>query len=151
MATKWDPLVLKYQRRSQQELAAVANLRRLLSETEQNREKVMERQQHLRAQLTVQNSCDIGDWRVLKTFLADLDTLRNQCEGRIFELKDTIRLALLEHAKTDALVQKYEHLQKQNLEKVRRDRERIETDALDEWAVQSHSRAVLARDLHNPT
>ncbi|MDG2461224.1 MAG: hypothetical protein P8M73_10130 [Luminiphilus sp.] len=151
MTTKWDPLVLKYQRRSQQELAAIANLRRLLSETEQNREKVMERQHNLRAQLTAHNTCDIGDWRVLKAFLSDLDTLRNQCEGRIFELKDGVRMALAAHAKTDALVQKYEHLQSQSVDKVRRDRERLETDALDEWAVQSHSRAVLARDLHNST
>lgn len=151
MATKWDPLVVKYQRRSHKELAVVANLRGLLTETEQNRKKVMERQQHLRSQLTSQNSCDIGDWRVLKAFLSDLDALRNQCEGRIFELKEDIRLALSEHAKTEALVQKYEHLQGQSLEKVRRDRERLETDALDEWAVQSHSRTVLARDLHNPT
>ena len=150
MATKWDPLVLKYQRQSQHEMAAIAALRRLLSETEQNREKVMERQQNLRAQLTSQNQCDIGEWRVLKAFLADLDVLRNQCEGRIVECREEIRMALEAHAKTDALVQKYEHLQSQTLEKVRQHRERLETDALDEWAVQSHSRSVLARDLHNP-
>ena len=150
MVTKWDPLVLKYQQRSRQELAAITTLRRLLSETEQNREKVMERQQQLRAQLSSQKHCDIADWRVLKAFLADLDTLRNQCEGRILEFREEIRIAVAAHARTDALVQKYEHLQSQSINKVRRHRERLETDALDEWAVQSHSRAILAQDLHNP-
>lgn len=150
MATKWDPLVLKYQRQSQRELGAIVALRRLLAETEQNRQKVIERQQNLRSQLTSQKQCDIGDWRVLKAFLSDLDVLRNQCEGRIFEFREEIRVALVAHGKTEALVQKYEHLQSQTIEKVRHHRERLETDALDEWAVQSHSRAVLARDLHNP-
>ena len=46
MGTKWDPLVLKYHRRNQQELGRLAELRRHLKETEANRDKVAERQQY---------------------------------------------------------------------------------------------------------
>ena len=46
------------------------------------------------------------------------------------------------------ILQKYEHLQQQTLNTRRIYRERQETDALDEWAVQSYARSDLARDLH---
>ena len=49
MGTKWDPLVLKYERRYQQELARLSELRRHLKETEANRDKVAERQQYFAA------------------------------------------------------------------------------------------------------
>jgi len=79
MATKWDPLVQKYKRRNQQELAQLADLQRHLRETEANRDKVAERQQYFRQQLSVNTRQEITDWRVMKAFLADLDALRNNC------------------------------------------------------------------------
>ena len=79
MATKWDPLVQKYKRRCQQELSGLAELRRHVRETEANRDKVAERQQHFRQQLNSNTRREIADWRVMKSFLADLDALRNNC------------------------------------------------------------------------
>lgn len=147
MATKWDPLVQKYRRRNQQELSRLAELRRHLRETETNRDKVAERQQHFRQQLTVNTRQEIADWRVMKSFLADLDVLRNNCEGQLMELRDLIGRAQQQNQKTLQVLQKYEHLQQQTLDTRRMQRERIEIDAIDEWAVQSYARADLARDL----
>jgi len=148
MATKWDPLVQKYKRRNQQELAQLADLQRHLRETEANRDKVAERQQYFRQQLSVNTRQEITDWRVMKAFLADLDALRNNCEGQLMELRELIRRAQEQNQKTMQVLQKYEHLQQQTLDARRLHRERIEIDAIDEWAVQSFARADLARDLH---
>ena len=148
MATKWDPLVKKYQRRHQQELSDLADLRRHLRETEANRDKVAERQQYFRQQLSVNTRQEITDWRVMKSFLADLDGLRNNCEGQLMQLRELIQRAQQQNQKTLQVLQKYEHLQQQTLNSRRAHRERIEIDAIDEWAVQSYARADLARDLH---
>ncbi|MEL0138176.1 MAG: hypothetical protein VW806_11935 [Halieaceae bacterium] len=148
MATKWDPLVQKYQRRHQQELSGLADLRRHLRETEANRDKVAERQQYFRQQLAVNTRQEIADWRVMKSFLADLDGLRNNCEGQLMQLRDLIQRAQQQNQKTLQVLQKYEHLQQQTLSNRRAHRERIEIDAIDEWAVQSYARTDLARDLH---
>ena len=148
MATKWDPLVQKYKRRNQQELAQLADLQRHLRETEANRDKVAERQQYFRQQLSVNTRQEITDWRVMKAFLADLDALRNNCEGQLMELRELIRRAQQQNQKTMQGLQKYEHLQQQTLDARRLHRERIEIDAIDEWAVQSFARSDLARDLH---
>ena len=148
MATKWDPLVKKYQRRHQQELSDLADLRRHLRETEANRDKVAERQQYFRQQLSVNTRQEIADWRVMKSFLADLDGLRNNCEGQLMQLRELIQRAQQQNQKTLQVLQKYEHLQQQTLNSRRAHRERIEIDAIDEWAVQSYARADLARDLH---
>jgi len=126
----------------------LAELRRHLREAETNRDKVAERQQHFRQQLTVNTRQEIADWRVMKSFLADLDVLRNNCEGQLMELRDLIGRAQQQNQKTLQVLQKYEHLQQQTLDTRRMQRERIEIDAIDEWAVQSYARADLARDLH---
>ena len=121
MATKWDPLVLKYQRQNQQELGRLTELRRHLKETESNRDKVAERQTHFRRQLHT-------------------NTLR--------EIRELIDRAQAQNQRTAQILQKYEHLQQQTLNARRIYRERHEIDALDEWAVQSYARSDLARDLH---
>jgi flagellar biosynthesis chaperone FliJ len=148
MATKWDPLVLKYQRQNQQELGRLTELRRYLKETESNRDKVAERQMHFRRQLHTNTLREIDDWRVMKSFLADLDLLRNNCEGQLTEIRELIGRAQAQNQRTAQILQKYEHLQQQTLNTRRIHRERKETDALDEWAVQSYARSDLARDLH---
>ena len=139
MATKWDPLVQKYKRRCQQELSRLAELRRHVRETEANRDKVAERQQHFRQQLHSNTRREIADWR---------DALRNNCEGQLMELKELTQRAQHQNRQTTQLLQKYEHLQQQTLDARRMHRERVEVDAIDEWAVQSYARADLARDLH---
>ncbi len=148
MATKWDPLVLKYQRQYKQELGRLTELRRYLKETESNRDKVAERQTHFRRQLHTNTLREIDDWRVMKSFLADLDILRNNCEGQLFEIRELIGRAQEQNQRTAQILQKYEHLQKQTLNSRRVHLERLETDSLDEWAVQSYARSDLARDLH---
>ena len=148
MATKWDPLVLKYQRQNQQELGRLTELRRHLKETESNRDKVVERQTHFRRQLHTNTLREIDDWRVMKSFLADLDVLRNNCEGQLTEIRELIGRAQAQNQRTAQVLQKYEHLQQQTLNSRRIYRERQEADALDEWAVQSYARSDLARDLH---
>ena len=148
MATKWDPLVLKYQRQYQQELGRLTELRRHLKETESNRDKVAERQMHFRRQLHTNTLREIEEWRVMKSFLADLDILRNNCEGQLIEVKELIGRAQEQNQRTAQILQKYEHLQQQTLNSRRLHRERRETDSLDEWAVQSYARSDLARDLH---
>ena len=148
MATKWDPLVLKYQRQNQQELGRLTELRRHLKETESNRDKVAERQMHFRRQLHTNTLREIDDWRVMKSFLADLDILRNNCEGQLIEIRELIDRAQAQNQGTAQILQKYEHLQQQPLHARRIYRERHEIDALDEWAVQSYARSDLARDLH---
>ena len=148
MATKWDPLVLKHQRQYQWELARLAELRRQLRETESNRDKVAERQTHFRRQLHTNTLREIDDWRVMKSFLADLDILRNTCEGQLIEIRELIGRAQEQNQRTAQILQKYEHLQQQALNSRRIYRERRETDSLDEWAVQSYARSDLARDLH---
>ncbi len=148
MATKWDPLVLKYQRQYQQELGRLTELRRHLKETESNRDKVAERQMHFRRQLHTNTLREIDDWRVMKSFLADLDILRNNCEGQLIEVRELICRAQEQNQRTVKVLQKYEHLQEQTLTSRRIHRERQETDSLDEWAVQSYARSDLARDLH---
>jgi flagellar biosynthesis chaperone FliJ len=148
MATKWDPLVLKYQRQNQQELGRLTELRRHLKETESNRDKVAERQMHFRRQLHTNTLREIDDWRVMKSFLADLDILRNNCEGQLIEIRELIDRAQAQNQGTAQILQKYEHLQQQTLNARRIYRERHEIDALDEWAVQSYARSDLARDLH---
>ena len=90
MVTKWDPLVLKYQRQNQQELGRLTELRRHLKEIESNRDKVAERQTHFRRQLHTNTLREIDDWRVMKSFLADLDVLRNNCEGQLIEIRELI-------------------------------------------------------------
>ena len=147
MATKWDPLVLKHQRQYQWELARLAELRRQLRETESNRDKVAERQTHFRRQLHTNTLREIDDWRVMKSFLADLDILRNNCEGQLCEIRELIGRAQEQNQRTAQILQKYEHLQQQTLNSRRIHRERRETDSLDEWAVQSYVRSNLARDL----
>jgi len=151
MDTKWDPLVAKYQRQSQIELSQVADLRRYLAESEQNREKVAERQAYLRGQLATSGAFEISHWRIIKAFLTDLDDLKNNCDGQIMELKASINQALEANSRTMALVNKYEHLQKQAIDARRYLENRVETESLDEWATQSFTRSGLARDLHNPT
>ena len=148
MATKWDPLVLKHQRQYQWELARLVELRRQLRETESNRDKVAERQTYFRRQLHTNTLREIDDWRVMKSFLADLDILRNNCEGQLIEIRELIDRAQEQNQLTAQILQKYEHLQQQTLNRRRIHRERRETDSLDEWAVQSHARSDLARDLH---
>ena len=148
MATKWDPLVLKYQRQYQQELGRLTELRRHLKEIESNRDKVAERQMHFRRQLHTNTLREIDEWRVMKSFLADLDILRNNCEGQLIEVRELIGRALEQNQRTAQILQKYEHLQQQTLNNRRLHRERQETDSLDEWAVQSYARSDLARDLH---
>ena len=148
MATKWDPLVLKYQRQYQKELGRLVELRRHLKETESNRDKVAERQMHFRRQLHTNTLREIDEWRVMKSFLADLDILRNTCEGQLIEVRELIGRAQEQNQRTAQILQKYEHLQQQTLNSRRLRRERQETDSLDEWAVQSYARSDLARDLH---
>ena len=148
MATKWDPLVLKYQRKYQQELGRLTELRRHLKETESNRDKVAERQAYFLRQLHTNTLREIDDWRVMKSFLADLDILRNNCEGQLIEIRELIGRAQEQNQRTAQVLQKYEHLQQQTLHSHRIQRERRETDSLDEWAVQSYARSDLARDLH---
>ena len=148
MATKWDPLVLKYQRQYQKELGRLVELRRHLKETESNRDKVAERQMHFRRQLHTNTLREIDEWRVMKSFLADLDILRNNCEGQLIEVRELIGRAQEQNQRTAQILQKYEHLQQQTLNSRRLHRERRETDSLDEWAVQSYARSDLARDLH---
>ncbi|MEK9806649.1 MAG: hypothetical protein VW757_00495 [Halieaceae bacterium] len=147
MATKWDPLVLKYRRRSQQELNQLIALRHQLKEMECNRDKISERQQYFRHRLSMNSKQEIGDWRVMKAFLADLDFLRNNCEGQLIELRGLLKRAQSENEKTLQVLQKYEHLQQQTVRSRRSQQERNELDAIDEWAVQSHTRSNLARDL----
>ena len=148
MATKWDPLVLKYQRKYKQELRRLTELRRHLKETESNRDKVAERQTYFRRQLHTNTLREIDDWRVMKSFLADLDILRNNCEGQLIEVRELIGRVQEQNQRTAQVLQKYEHLQQQTLNSRRFQRERRETDSLDEWAVQSYARSDLARDLH---
>ena len=148
MATKWDPLVLKYHRRNQQELGRLAELRRHLKETEANRDKVAERQQFFRNQLHANTLRQVDDWRVMKSFLTDLDALRNNCEGQLIEIREMMRRAQQQNERTGQLLQKYEHLQQQVVDARLTQRERLEVDAIDEWAVQSYARTDLARDLH---
>ena len=148
MATKWDPLVLKYQRQYQQELGRLTELRRHLKETESNRDKVADRQMHFRRQLHTNTLREIDEWRIMKSFLADLDILRNNCEGQLIEVMELIGRAQVQNQRTAQILQKYEHLQQQTLNSRRLHRERRETDSLDEWAVQSYARSDLARDLH---
>ena len=148
MATKWDPLVLKYQRRYKQELGRLTELRRHLKETESNRDKVAERQTHFRRQLHTNTLREIDDWRVMKSCLADLDILRNNCEGQLIEVRELIGRAQEQNQLTAQVLQEDEHLQQQTLNSRRFQRERRETDSLDEWAVQSYARSDLARDLH---
>ena len=147
MATKWDPLVLKYQRQYQQELGRLTELRRHLKETESNRDKVAERQMHFRRQLHTNTLREIDEWRVMKSFLADLDILRNNCEGQLIEVRELIGRAQEKNQRTAQILQKYEHLQQQTLNSRRLHRERREADSIDEWAVQSYARSDLARDL----
>ena len=147
MATKWDPLVLKYQRQYQQELGQLTELRRHLKETESNRDKVAERQMHFRRQLHTNTLREIDEWRVMKSFLADLDILRNNCEGQLIEVRELIGRAQEKNQRTAQILQKYEHLQQQTLNSRRLHRERREADSIDEWAVQSYARSDLARDL----
>ena len=64
------------------------------------------------------------------------------------QLRDLIQRAQQQNQKTLQVLQKYEHLQQQTLSNRRAHRERIEIDAIDEWAVQSYARTDLARDLH---
>ena len=109
MATKWDPLVLKYQRQNQQELGRLTELRRHLKETESNRDKVAERQTHFRRQLHTNTLREIDDWRVMKSFLADLDILRNNCEGQLIEIRELIDRAQAQNQRTAQILQKYEH------------------------------------------
>ena len=148
MATKWDPLVLKYQRKYQRELARLTELRRHLKETESNRDKVAERQMYFRHQLHTNTLREIDDWRVMKSFLADLDILRNNCEGQLIQVRELLDRAQEQNQRTAQVLQKYEHLQQQTRKSLRIHRERLETDSLDEWAVQSYARSDLARDLH---
>ena len=148
MATKWDPLVLKYHRRNQQEMGRLAELRRHLKETEANRDKVAERQQFFRNQLHANTLREVDDWRVMKSFLSDLDALRNNCEGQLIEIREMMRRAQQQNERTGQLLQKYEHLQQQVVDARLTQRERLEVDAIDEWAVQSYARTDLARDLH---
>ena len=148
MATKWDPLVLKYQRQYQQELGRLTDLRRHLKETESNRDKVAERQAHFLRQLHTNTLREIDDWRVMKSFLADLDILRNNCKGQLIEIRELIGRAQAQNQRTAQVLQKYEHLQQQTLHSRRIQLERRETDSLDEWAVQSYARSDLACDLH---
>lgn len=148
MATKWDPLVLKYHRRNQQELGRLAELRRHLKETEANRDKVAERQQFFRNQLHANTLREVDDWRVMKSFLSDLDALRNNCEGQLIEIRELMSRAQQQNARTVKLLKKYEHLQQQVVDARRAQRERLEVDAIDEWAVQSYARTDLARELH---
>ena len=84
----------------------------------------------------------------MKSFLADLDILRNNCEGQLIEVRELIGRAQKQNQRTAQVLQKYEHLQQQTLNSRRFQRERQETDSLDEWAVQSYARSDLARDLH---
>jgi len=140
--------VLKYQRQYQKELGRLVELRRHLKETESNRDKVAERQMHFRRQLHTNTPREIDEWRVMKSFLADLDILRNNCEGQLIEVKELIGRAQEQNQRTAQILQKYEHLQQQTLNSRRLHRERRETDSLDEWAVQSYARSDLARDLH---
>jgi flagellar biosynthesis chaperone FliJ len=84
----------------------------------------------------------------MKSFLADLDALRNNCDGQLMELKELTQRAQHQNRQTTQLLQKYEHLQQQTLDARLKHRERVEVDAIDEWAVQSYARADLARDLH---
>ena len=132
MATKWDPLVLKYHRRNQQELGRLAELRRHLKETEANRDKVAERQQFFRNQLHANTLREVDDWRVMKSFLSDLDALRNNCEGQLIEIREMMRRAQQQNERTGQLLQKYEHLQQQVVDARLTQRERLEVDAIDE-------------------
>ena len=148
MGTKWDPLVNKYKRRHQQELGKLTELNRHLRETEANKNKVSERQQFFRQQLHTKTRFDIDDWRVMKTFLSDLDALRNNCEGQLIEIRELIRQRQEANLRTSQLLQKYELLQQQVLDAQRHDLQRLETNIADEWATQHHSRKNLARELH---
>ena len=147
MGTKWDPLVHKYQRRHQQELGKLTELNRYLRETEANRNKVSERQQFFRQQLHTKTRFDIDDWRVMKTFLSDLDALRNNCEGQLIEIRELIRQRQEANLRTSQSLKKYELLQQQVLDAQRHDLQRLETNITDEWATQNHSRKNLAREL----
>ena len=100
MGTRWDPLVLKYHRRNQQELGRLAELRRHLKETEANRDKVAERQQYFRKQIHANTLREVDDWRVMKTFLSDLDALRNNCEGQLIEIRELMSHAQHMHQRT---------------------------------------------------
>ena len=148
MDTKWDPLVLKYHRQNHQQLGRLTELRRHLNEYESNLDKLAERQSLFRLQLNTNTLREIDDWRVMKSFLADLDILRNNCEGQLIEIRELIGRAQAQNQRTAQVLQKYEHLQQQTLNSRRIYRERQETDSLDEWAVQSYARSDLARDLH---
>ena len=65
------------------------------------------------------------------------------------ELRYAINRTIEANSRTAALVQKYEHLQKQAIDALRSSQERAETESVDEWATQSYARANLARDLHD--
>ena len=84
----------------------------------------------------------------MKDFLSDLDALRNNCEGQLIEVRELIRRAQEHNRETAQLLQKYEHLQQQVISARRAHGERLEVDAIDEWATQSYARTDLARDLH---
>ena len=84
----------------------------------------------------------------MKTFLSDLDALRNNCEGQLIEIRELIRQRQEANLRTSQLLQKYELLQQQVLDAQRHDLQRLETNIADEWATQHHSRKNLARELH---
>ena len=48
----------------------------------------------------------------MKSFLADLDVLRNNCEGQLMELRELISRAQQQNTRTLQVMQKYEHLAK---------------------------------------
>ena len=145
MATKWDPLVKKYQSKDRKEIGIIVKLRLQLKESQDSREKVVIRQKAISDQIAADNALQSSDLVVMKVFLRDLSELEEQCNLQISNISESLAAFEEVNKSTKATVRKYEFLQEQTARSVRLQQLRIENEALDEWASQRHVPTSMAR------
>lgn len=137
MKTKWDILVTKEEGRLQTDLARLADLRKAIGVTVNNKETIMSRILYYGDRLKGGSSFKVDDWQLEKRFLSDLQDIRSRCEDQERSLRSEETRLLEAISKTREEIRKFEWLSADAQKKQGRKLERVESELVDEWVINS--------------
>ena len=137
MKTKWDILVTKEEGRLQTKLARLADLRKAIGVTVNNKETIESRILYYGDRLKDGSSFRVDDWQLEKRFLSDLEDIRSRCEDQERSLRSEESRLLEAISKTREDIRKFEWLRADAQKKHSHKLERLESELVDEWVINS--------------
>ena len=121
----------------QTKLARLADLRKAIGVTVNNKETIESRILYYGDRLNDGSSFRVDDWQLEKRFLSDLEDIRSRCEDQERSLRSEESRLLEAISKTREDIRKFEWLSADAQKKHSHKLERLESELVDEWVINS--------------